>query len=442
VRSVKLLFGALLVGGLVLALPELVGAGPRVDFAVGQRLAGGALLVPLGLIFAGGLLTALTPCVYPLIPITLSVFGAKQASRARAIGLTLVYILGIAVMFTSLGVAAAKTGSAFGTVLSNPWVVGLLAALFAAFAASMFGAFDFALPAALQSRLSTLGKAGYGGALAMGLAAGVVAAPCTGPVLSGVLVYVATTQNVPLGALLLFTYALGLGAPFFLIGALSLSLPKSGAWMEAIKSVFGIALLALSVLYLRDAFPKLRALLSLATVAYGALLASALVSLGVLAGAVHKSFHSWPAEGSLKAAGVVLAVLGLSLRPGAPVASPRPPADAHWLLSEEAALAQSRASGRPLIVDFTAEWCTACKELERDVYASAEFVEEAKRFVLVKIDGTDEDSPSFAAAQQKYRVAGMPTVVFIDASGKERDDLRVTGNLPLREFVDKMRAVR
>ncbi|MBI5545147.1 MAG: thioredoxin family protein [Deltaproteobacteria bacterium] len=442
VKQAKLVIGALVVGALVAVIPELFGPGPRADFGVGQKLATGAILLPLGLIFLGGLLTALTPCVYPLIPITISVFGAKQAqSRGRAIALTLVYILGIALMFTTLGIAAALTGKAFGTVLSNPWVVVGLALLFVLFAASMFGAFDFQLPSGLQTWLGSIGKAGFLGAFLMGLAAGVVAAPCTGPVLSGVLVHVAATQNVPLGAALLFTYALGLGVPFFLIGALSISLPKSGGWMESVKSVFGIALLALAVLYLRDAFPYLRANLTLKPIAYGAVIAAVLVGAGVLAGAVHRTFGSWPLDGLLKGAGILLAVIGLSLRPGAPLAQPRPVPSADWLQSEEAAIAQAQTFKKPVLIDFFAEWCSACKELDHFVYTDDYFLSEAKRWVLVKIDGTEE-TPALEALYKKYKVDGLPTVILIDSQGKVHQGLTIKGYLPPPQFVDLMKQIQ
>jgi len=441
-KWLKLVLGALVVGALVALLPEMLGPGPRADFGVGQKLQGGAIFLPLGLIFVGGLLTALTPCVYPLIPITIAVFGARQSqSRARSVALTLVYILGIALMFTSLGIAAAMTGRAFGTVLGNPWVVSGLAVLFLVFAASMFGAFDFQLPAALQQKLAGVGKAGFAGAFLMGLAAGVVAAPCTGPVLSGVLVHVAATQNVPLGAALLFTYSLGLGVPFFLIGALSLSLPKSGAWMEAVKSIFGIALVALAVIYLRDAFPTIRAALNLKTVAYGAVIAAGLVTAGVLLGAVTRSFHSWPLDGGLKTLGVLLAVAGLAIRSGAPLAQASPLPSGDWLNSEEAGLAQAQAFKKPVLIDFFAEWCSACKELDHYVYTDETFLREAQRFVLVKVDGTEETA-AIEALYKKYKVDGLPTVILIDSEGKVHHPLTIKGYLKPAEFVDIMRQVR
>lgn len=443
-KYAKLALGALIVGLLVALgplVPDLFGHGPRADFGVGEKLKTGAFLVPLVLVFLGGLLTSLTPCVYPLIPITVSVFGAKKSEgRGRSIALTTVYILGISVMFTSLGIAAAMTGQAFGTVLSNPWVVTALAVLFAVFAASMFGAFDFQLPTSVQTKLAGVGKAGFLGAFVMGLVAGVVAAPCTGPVLSGVLVHVAATQNVPLGAALLFAYSLGIGVPFFLIGALSISLPKSGAWMDSVKSIFGIALLALAVLYLRDAFPPVRAALSLKTVAYGAVVAAALVSLGVLLGAVHRTFSSWPVEGALKGLGVALAIVGLALRPGAPLAKPPPVPHAEWLASEEKGLVQAQAFKKPVIIDFFAEWCAACKDLDRYVYTDDLFLNEANRFVLVKVDGTNE-TDALEALYKKYKVDGLPTVIFIDSTGKVHEDKTVKGFLKPSDFVGVMRKI-
>lgn len=438
--QLKLVGAGLAVAALVLLLPEVLGPGPRADFEVSERLKGGALLAPLALIFAGGLLTALTPCVYPLIPITVSIFGARQSqSRGRAVALTLAYNVGIAAMFTSLGIGAALTGKAFGRLLGDPYVVSGLAALFLAFAASMFGAFDFQLPSSLQQKLGGLGKAGFAGAFLMGLVAGLVAAPCTGPVLSGVLLHVAATQDAAVGALLLFTYALGLGLPFFLIGALSLRLPKSGPWMETVKSIFGIALAALALSYLRDAFPSLRQALSLRAVAYGAVFAAALAFAGVVAGAVHRSFHSWPADGLLKGLGVSLVVLGIALRPDAPLAKPAA-RTLVWLSDEAQARTQASASKRPVLIDFSAEWCAACKELDKYVFSDDRFEREARRFVLVRVDGT-RDSPELQQLYGRYRVAGLPTVVFVDAAGRVRDELTVTGFLRPQEFVSRLQRV-
>ena len=221
-----------------------------------QALQGGSYLGALGLVFVAGLATSLTPCVYPMIAITVSVFGARQAeSRGRAALLSTMFVLGIAALFTPLGVASALTGSAFGSALSSPWVVGSLAALFAVMALSMFGLFDIALPSALQNRLANAGGFGVRGAFVLGFVNGFIAAPCTGPVLAVLLTWVATTGNVAFGALALFVYAIGIGVLFWVVGTFAITLPKSGRWVEWTKSAFGIAMLALAFYYLRGILP-------------------------------------------------------------------------------------------------------------------------------------------------------------------------------------------
>ncbi|MBW2225253.1 MAG: sulfite exporter TauE/SafE family protein [Deltaproteobacteria bacterium] len=201
-------------------------------------LEGGSYLGALGLIFVAGLATSLTPCVYPMIAITVSVFGARKAeSRARAALLSTSFVLGIAALFTPLGVVSALTGSAFGSALASPWVVGTLSALFAAMAFSMFGLFDLALPFALQNRLAQAGGFGLRGAFILGFVNGLIAAPCTGPVLAVLLTWVATTGNVAFGALALFIYAIGIGVLFWFVGTFAVTLPKSGRWVEWSKVV-------------------------------------------------------------------------------------------------------------------------------------------------------------------------------------------------------------
>jgi thiol:disulfide interchange protein DsbD len=180
--------------------------------------------------FTAGFLTSLTPCVYPMIPITISVFGGHRGvPRAHAVALATLYVAGIATMFGTLGTSFALLGRAFGTFLANPWVVVPLALFFFAMAASMFGAFDLALPSGLQQRLARVGGRGFLGAFLMGLVGGLIAAPCTGPPLAGILAYVATTRDALRGFLLLATYAAGIGVPFWAIAGFSLHLPRSGA---------------------------------------------------------------------------------------------------------------------------------------------------------------------------------------------------------------------
>jgi thiol:disulfide interchange protein DsbD len=362
-----------------------------------------------------GLLTALTPCVYPMIPITVSIFGAKTGvSRPRAFLLATSYVAGIATMFGALGTTFALLGKAFGTFLANPWVVVPLAALFVAMALSMFGAFELALPSALQERLNRVGGRGLGGAFLMGLVGGIIAAPCTGPPLAGILAYVATTRDAVRGFLLMATYAAGIGVPFWAIAGFSMSLPRSGRWMEAVKSVFGIALLVAALFYLKNVVPPLTRLTGHGA---GFLVAClAVVVVGLAAGAVHLSFHDVLARRLRKAGAVALTTVGLFAITNF-VLTPR--VELQWLHSEPEALAAARASGKPILVDFGAGWCIPCKELEAKVFGAPEVAQlMQERFTLLRIncDGEDDD-PAVAAAKDRYQALNLPAVRVVSPSG-------------------------
>ena len=425
----------------VLYLPGLLSLGPTggsSDLRLGALLAEGSLLA-FGVAFAGGIATSLTPCVYPLIPITVSIFGAKKAgTRREAMTLSALYVLGIATMYSGLGVGAALTGKAFGSVMQSGWVIGLVALLLATLAASMFGAFELRLPSSWQARLSTVGGAGRAGAFAMGLVSGVIAAPCTGPVLGAALAYVAAKGSVTFGFAIMFTYALGLGVLFFVIGAFSISLPKSGPWMETVKSSFGVALLAAAGLLLAGAFPGVKPIFSGAQGAVA--LAAAAAAAGVLAGALHGSFGGPALQRVAKALGVALLVGGIVYGSGASDARERQRGDGlAWLGDESSALALAKREGRPVIIDFWADWCAACKELDRIAWADPRVREEANRFVALKLDGSD-GSDAFQKLSEKYGIVGMPTVVFIDPHGREVPE-RVTGAIPGDEMLDVLRRV-
>jgi thiol:disulfide interchange protein len=224
------------------------------------RARGGWALAFL-VVFVAGIGASLTPCVYPLIPITIGVFGATEASsRAHAFGLSMVYVAGIAVTYSGLGVAAAKAGGLFGAALQSGWVLGFFAMMFVALALSSLGMFELNLPASLQARLAGTGKKGFAGALVMGLLAGVIAAPCVGPILSGVLLFITQTQDVWLGVALMTTFALGMGLLFLVLGtfsSLAHRLPSSGAWMDHVKTAFALVFVAMAARYLALAVPGL-----------------------------------------------------------------------------------------------------------------------------------------------------------------------------------------
>jgi thioredoxin:protein disulfide reductase len=430
-RTLKLLPLAAFAGAAILFYPKILGAGPTASFDVAGGLAGGRIAVALGLIFAGGILTAMTPCVFPLIPITLAIFGAKpEAGRTRAFLLALTYTFGMAALFSALGVAAVLGGKAFGSSLGNPWLMSGIAIVLVALSLSMFGIYEITVPAFMAARLQNVGGAGFAGAFGMGLVAGVLAAPCTGPVLSAILVYVATIQSVPKGAGLLFVYALGVGVPFVFLATFSMKLPKSGPWMDAVKSVLGLALVSLAFSYVRDAFPDVRtALEEPAAVPYAAGARALAVAFGVLIGAINRSFHGSTADRALKLAGTLLVVAGASYRAAAASGGVL-----EWTRDLDSAVKTAAAEKRPVLIDFFADWCEACKELDRKVYPDARVQAAAKRFVRVKIDGTN-DSDALDKLYERYGVQALPTVTFVDSKGTVLKDPKVTGYLEPEHFV-------
>lgn len=220
-----------------------------------QTLGEQGLLAALLLVFLAGLLSSLTPCVYPLIPITIGLFGARQAkSRLEGFSLSLTYVIGIAITYSIMGVAAASFGTLFGSAMQSPWVLGGLALMFVALGLSSLGVIHVRLPGNLQTVLGQRGGAGYAGALVMGLVAGIIAAPCVGPIVAGVLVYVAKQQDLLLGWLMMMTFALGMGMLFLVLGTSSSllgRLPKAGAWMDGVKTFFGALFFAMALYYLR-----------------------------------------------------------------------------------------------------------------------------------------------------------------------------------------------
>jgi thioredoxin:protein disulfide reductase len=434
-------------------LPSLLTQGVTQGADLSGRLglaAGGVSAGTFAVLLVAGILTSLTPCVYPLIPITVGIFGARQAEhRGRSVALSATYVAGIAAMYSVLGLFAALSGKAFGSVLASPAVVVLLAVFLVVLAASMFGAFEIALPYSLQQKLSGVRGTGFAGAFGMGLVAGIIAAPCTGPVLAGVLAYVATQRNALLGFWMLFTYAVGMGLLFFVLGATSLRLPRSGAWMETVKSVLGVALVAAAVALVLPLLPRPGPLpLSARPVAVAAGL---LAFAGVVAGALSLSFHGGARERAIKAGALVLLLAGVGLRFGW-IGQPRgdKPFQIPWVHDEKTAVQQSRATGKPLLIDFFAEWCAACKELDVHTWTDPVVAKEVSdRFVPLKIDATEESAEN-DQLQQKYGVPGLPTVLMMACRDERPPECavpgdgptRITGFLPPPEMLQRLRGVQ
>ncbi len=407
---------------------DALAAGGSDTSKFGQYLEQHGALMAVLMSFVFGVVASLTPCVYPMVPITISVFGVTEStSRLRGAALSGTFVLGIAALFTPMGIVSALSGKLMGSALSNAWVVLGLALLFVALSASMFGAFELALPSGLTNRLTTVGGVGFKGAFVMGLVMGLIAAPCTGPFLTGMVTVIATTKNVLLGSAALFSFALGLGVIFFIAGAFGANLPKGGAWMMGIKWISGVGLAYMAFSYLRDKFEPVRSLVHHPSWGFGTA-AGLILGAGLVLGTIHVIAERRKSpiarlSKPMKLASIVPAVAGAAMLfswislnhdvdPNAPQIA--------WLTSEEAALASAGAEEKPMLIDFGAEWCTACKELEDQTFADATVRAEAQRFVALRVDATDDDDKEVVRLKDKYKVVGLPTVIMLDKTGKEQ----------------------
>ena len=409
------------------AAPKNVQKSSLLSSDVGGTFASRGLPVTLLAIFVLGLALNLTPCVYPLIPITIGYFSQQSGSSAgRRVALSSLYVLGIAVTYSALGVFSALSGKLFGAWLQHPGVLVFFAALMLVMASSMFGAFELRVPQFISNRSG--GQSGLGGALTMGLVIGIVAAPCVGPFVISLIALVSSLQSPFLGFLMFFVLALGLGLPYLFLGIFSSSasaLPRSGMWMVQVKRAMGFILIAM-------AFYFLRPLIGDFAFQYG-------VAASLLIGAAFLFFFSRSQGATVWRIGIAV----LLLVSGVAFAIPRNHGEGvQWAKYDAKALAAARAEGKPVVIDFYADWCLPCKELDEKTFSEAKVVSELDRFVRVKADLTVTSDETTKALTQQYAILGVPTIVFIDANGAEVPGARLTGFEPADEFLQRAQAVK
>jgi thioredoxin:protein disulfide reductase len=394
---------------------------PTLAHAADDDLTSSGLLYMYIGAFGSGFITSLTPCVYPMIPITLAIFGARgeNVSKRRSISLAAVYIVGMSLVYAMLGVLVATLFGAteFGQWMASPWVVIPLVLLFCALAASMFGAFQLNLPTGLQTRLSQIGGKGYRGAFAMGAVGGFIAAPCTGPALISILTFTAKTSTLG-GGTALFIYGLGMGVPFFVLATAASSLPKSGPWMETVKSVAGTFMLLAALYFLRPLVPQFEQLASPRTSFLVTALALAVV--GTVIGAFHLTFSDGLGHKLRKTFGIGLVLAGLF---GTYLSLTAPERILPWVHDEAEAFKIARAENKGVMVDFSATWCGPCKELEVTFGHDEVYEALLKRYVPLKIDVTSVDAVN-EEQQARYGRDTFPHVVFVTTEGAELARLR------------------
>jgi thiol:disulfide interchange protein DsbD len=400
---------------------------PSTKSDVGQLIDEKGSFVAFFAIFLIGLALNLTPCVYPMLSVTVSLFGTQTETNTLKVFLkAVVYVLGIATMYTVLGVSAALSGTLFGSWLQSPWVLGGIGVLLLGLALSSFGLYQIQMPYWLTSRLGGTTGTGIISLFVGGLVVGVFAAPCIGPPVIALLTLVSSRADPVFAFWVFFSLSLGLGFPYLILGTFSgmlKKIPRSGSWLVWVERMFGVILTAAGLFYLSLAFLP----------TYSAyVVPAALILGGIYLGFLEPSGKDKTGLRRFKwAFGVVAIALGVfsanALRePGI-----------NWEQYSDARFEEALKLSKPVMMDFFADWCIPCLELDRKTFTDPQVISATSEFVRLKVDLTHFDSPDSEALRKRFNIAGVPTIVFVDKKGQEVLSSRVVGYLPPKEFIEK-----
>jgi len=401
---------------------------------VTRSVAGWAMLWTLFGVFVGGLALNLTPCVYPLIPITVSYFsGRSHRGKSGLFGHGVCYIGGLALTNSMLGVVAALTGSLIGALLQSPLVLMIIAAVLVGFALSLFGFWELRVPFWLTRAAST-SYSGFFGSFFMGVTLGIVAAPCIGPFVLGLLTWVATLGDPLIGFLVFFTLSLGLGTPLFILAIFSgqlAKLPKSGEWMNWVRRLMGWVLVGMAAYFVKPVFP-------IAIQPY--LLAVVAIAAGIHLGWLDQTAATFRLFPWVKTVAGTLCLVFAALLIGNQVFKGP---SVRWHPYSTQLLADSEEKQKPVIIDFYANWCAPCRKLDQITFHDPDIVRLSQDdFVMVKVDLTRKDAEKYDHLLTEYDVKGVPTIVFIDAAGNERTDLRFIDFVEPDKLLNRMVSLR
>jgi thiol:disulfide interchange protein DsbD len=474
VQTVELKLAALSSGGGATAAPasgaqfggrEVRGPGIVSDEAHFEHaLLAGDFLLTLAAFFGAGILLAFTPCVLPMVPILSGIIvgEGRAIAKAHAFALSLTYVLGMAVAYTAIGILAALSGTLLSAALQNPWVLGAFAAIFVALAASMFGFYDLQLPAVFHSKVAAASQRLKGGEIAgvalMGVLSAAIVSPCIAAPLAGALLYISQTRDVVLGGAALFALALGMGVPLIVVGVTEGALlPKSGRWMNAVKRFFGFLLLGLAIWIVAPVIPAaLHMAAWAALLIIGAMYLHALDPLSHDASGYARFSKGVGVIALLGGAALVIGALAGSrdvlqplagLRVAATAAAPGAPGGAgegvrfERVASVAELDARLKTVGQPVMLDFYADWCVSCKEMERFTFTDPKVKAELAQMVLLQVDVT-KNTPEDQRLLKRYRLFGPPGIIFFDRGGREIPGLRVIGFQSADKFQQSLALAR